>query len=231
MIHKTTHCAASHNIHFSHKSYKSHKSHKSLYSQRIRIACLWLAVLCSALTGAHAAPKENAAWAALKAGKHIVLFRHAIAPGGGDPMTVVIDDCTTQRNLDAAGRAQSAAIGRQFKQRTIAVGEVWTSQWCRTRDTATLAFGAAAVRDERAFNSFFANPGAEPAQTVRARQLLLNWLNGQPASDLANLVVVTHQVNITALTGIVPHSGEGVVLKHEGQTLTVVGRLQITASD
>jgi phosphohistidine phosphatase SixA len=176
-------------------------------------------LLVSQSAVADIANTSSATWAALKQGGHIVVFRHANALGNGDPGKVTIGDCSTQRNLDAAGREQSVQIGEQFRLQAIAIDQVWSSQWCRTRDTATLAFGAAKVKDEPAFNSFFANPSAGPQQSESAKRLLLAW------QGTSNLVVVTHQVNVTQLTGVYPVSGEGVVLKRDGKTLRVVGKI------
>jgi phosphohistidine phosphatase SixA len=162
---------------------------------------------------------EAAAWRAL-AGNGVVLFRHAIAPGTGDPVGFRLDACETQRNLDAAGRAQASRIGATLRQRRIEVGRVLTSQWCRARDTAELAFPGRASADPD-FNSFFADRASEASQTARARATLQAW-RGPGA-----LVVVTHQVNITGLTGIVPASGEGVVVRGgPGTRLQVIGRIR-----
>ncbi len=160
---------------------------------------------------------EAVAWSTLAAGG-IVLFRHANAPGGGDPSDMRLGDCATQRNLDEAGRSQARRIGEAFRTRNIAVGRVLTSQWCRTRETAELAFPGRA-QDEAAFNSFFADRTKGPAQTHAAKRLLQGW-NGPGA-----LVVTTHQVNITALTGIVPASGEGIVIRFDGEAIRVIGRI------
>jgi phosphohistidine phosphatase SixA len=178
------------------------------------LALLLTAFLALALNGAALASDD---WSAVQPG-HIVLFRHALAPGGGDPPGFVLDDCSTQRNLSEAGRAQAQRMGRAFKLRQIEVGSVWASQWCRTRETADLAFPGQRA-DQPAFNSFFGNPDMGLEQTRAARQLLEAW-RGEGV-----LVVVTHQVNITGLTGIVPSSGEGVVLKRAAQGLEVVGRI------
>ena len=102
---------------------------------------------------ASAQPPSDAAWNALQDGA-IVLFRHANAPGGGDPPGLKIGDCSTQRNLDDSGRAQARRIGERFRDRRVRVGAVLTSQWCRTRETAELAFPGQA-RDDPNFNSFF----------------------------------------------------------------------------
>ena len=170
------------------------------------LALLWL------LPAARAAD----AWTELARPGAIVLFRHATAPGVGDPPGFKPDDCRTQRNLDDTGRAEARRLGEQFRQRGIRVGAVLTSQWCRTRDTARLAFGDAA-RDEPAFNSFFRQEqGARDAQTARARAVLAAW-RGPGA-----LVVVTHQVNIQALAGVGAASAEGVVVRPGAD-----GRLQV----
>lgn len=163
---------------------------------------------------------ENKAWAALQRGA-IVVFRHAIAPGGGDPAGLVIGDCSTQRNLDEAGRQQAKAIGELLRTKNVAISSVWTSQWCRTRETARLAFPLGpAIEDRSAFNSFFTDARQESVQTAQAKQQLLGW-RGPGA-----LVVVSHQVNISALTGVSPQSGEGVVLERQGGSLSVVGRIK-----
>lgn len=180
---------------------------------------LALALTGVALAGSTAgAASDDAAWEALRTGG-IVLFRHANAPGTGDPTDMRIGDCSTQRNLDAMGRAQAKRIGEAFRTRGIAVGQVLTSQWCRTTETVDIAFPGQA-RAEPAFNSFFADRGRGSEQTRASRALLLAW-QGPGA-----LVVSTHQVNVTALTDIFLASGEGIVLRREGIEFRVVGRIR-----
>jgi phosphohistidine phosphatase SixA len=140
-----------------------------------------------------------------------VLFRHATAPGVGDPAGFKLDDCATQRNLGEQGRAEARRLGALFREKKVQVGAVLTSQWCRTRETARLAFGEQLPRDEPVFNSFFSqSPAQRDAQTARARDLIARW------KGPGTLVVVTHQVNITALTGIGAASAQGVVLRANG---------------
>ena len=169
-----------------------------------------------AIASAGAVRADGSAWAALKGGG-VVLFRHAIAPGGGDPPGMQLGDCATQRNLDEAGRAQARRIGAAFQVRGIVVGAVLASEWCRTAETADLAFPGLR-RAEPVFNSFFDNRARGPAQSEAARRLIGGW-QGPGA-----LVVFTHQVNITALTNIVPASGEGLVV--DSASLRVIGRLR-----
>ena len=163
-------------------------------------------------------PDEQAAWTALRGGA-ILLLRHANAPGIGDPAGMRLGDCSTQRNLDAAGRAQARRIGERLRRERVPVAAVWSSQWCRVRETAELA-ALGPVREVAAFNSFFGERTAEPAQTAAARALLLAW------RERGSLVVFTHQVNIGALSGQGASSGEGVVMRAERGTLNLVGRLQ-----
>lgn len=189
----------------------------------VMAACVALCSLAAAdrstaQTAASATPAdEPAAWAALRDGA-IVILRHANAPGGGDPSGFKLGDCSTQRNLDGAGREQARRIGERLRHERVTVGAVWASRWCRTRETAEL-LQAGAVRDAPAFNSYFADRSREVAQTAAAREALLAW-RGPGA-----LVVVTHQVNIAALTGVFAASGEGVVLRRQGALLEPIGRL------
>ena len=94
----------------------------------LRRLCLTLLLF---LAGEQGAVMAADGWASISDGT-VVLFRHALAPGGGDPPGHTLDDCGTQRNLSGEGKAQARRIGAQFRNRSIAVGEVWSSQWCRT---------------------------------------------------------------------------------------------------
>lgn len=168
------------------------------------LAAAWLLPLCAMAARAQAAASPSSA--ALGDGS-IVLFRHADAPGVGDPPGFKLGNCSTQRNLDDTGRAQARRIGEQLRAQGVRVGAARSSQWCRTRDTARLAFPQQDVRDDADFNSFFGDSSSAAAQTARALATLRQWRGP------GTLVVVTHQVNITALTGVVPASGEGVVVR------------------
>jgi phosphohistidine phosphatase SixA len=172
--------------------------------------------MAGASYGFAASPEE--AWQKLGQGS-IVLFRHATAPGTGDPAGMKLGDCSTQRNLNGEGRRQARRIGEAFRERNIAVGAVLSSQWCRAMDTARLAFPGQAEA-EPIFNSFFADRDGEPEQTAAAKRLLEKW------AGPGVLVAVTHQVNITALTGIAPASGEGVIIRMRQGEVSVEGRIR-----
>ena len=150
------------------------------------------------------AAANEAAWETLRAGGSVAMMRHAQAPGVGDPANFSLDDCATQRNLSGAGRAQAARIGDAFRANGVAVDLVLTSGWCRCVDTARLAFGAAEVWP--ALHSFFRDSTTERVQIEETRAGVAAW------TGPGTLVLVTHQVNVTALTGIFPAEGEVIVL-------------------
>ncbi|MDQ2088425.1 histidine phosphatase family protein [Marimonas arenosa] len=156
---------------------------------------------------------------ALESPTAIVLMRHALAPGTGDPSGFRMDDCTTQRNLDDRGRDQARRIGERLRTQGIGFDAIWSSQWCRCRDTAAL-LGLGQVAEVPALNSFFADRRQRDPQTKAA-------LDKIAAVSGRRLLLVTHQVNITALTGIYPQSGEIVVTEWRDGALEVTGRILI----
>nr|WP_298378516.1 histidine phosphatase family protein [uncultured Halomonas sp.] len=163
-------------------------------------------------------PNEQALWAALADGSHAALMRHSIAPGTGDPANFRLDDCSTQRNLSAEGREQARRIGKRFHEQGIVMANVHSSQWCRCLETARL-LDLGDVIPTPALNSFFTNREHEPRQSEAVRQLL-----AKQAKDKTT-VLVTHQVNVTALTGIFPRSGEIIVVRPVKNSLSVLGRI------
>lgn len=148
----------------------------------------------------------------------VLLMRHAIAPGGGDPAGFVLGDCSTQRNLSDKGRAQARAIGARLRAAGLSFDQVFSSEWCRSRETAEL-LDLGEVTALPPVNSFFDNREDGPRQTRET----LDYLATLPPE--ARVVIVTHQVNITALTGVTPQSGETVVAQRDGAQLIVEGRL------
>ncbi len=158
-------------------------------------------------------------WDALDSPTAIAVMRHALAPGGGDPADFELGDCSTQRNLDDRGRAQAARIGAALRERGILFDAVWTSQWCRCVDTAAL-LDLGTPRERPPLNSFFQNRAAGAGQTAETLDLLEAHSGGR-------LMLVTHQVNITALMDVFPRSGEIVVIEFEDGTVEVTGRILI----
>lgn len=188
-------------------------------SQLRRLFPLLLLLLTGSAVPALADNAEGFALA--RAPGAIVIMRHALAPGVGDPQNFEIGDCDTQRNLDDRGRAQARAIGAAFRAEGIAFDEVLSSQWCRCRETAEL-LGLGEVEDLPALNSFFGNRDRSKPQTAELQEFLLGRLPG------ARIMLVTHQVNIRALTGRGTSSGEALVLQRgEAGEVRVVGSILI----
>lgn len=149
---------------------------------------------------------------------HVVVLRHARAPGTGDPPNFRLGDCSTQRNLSDEGRKQAARIGARLRASGLAETTVYSSQWCRCLETARL-LAVGPVVEMPVLNSFFRTPEQERGRNRELRA----WI---ASADLSRpVVLVTHQVNITALTGIFPAEGEILILRRKQGDLVVVARL------
>jgi broad specificity phosphatase PhoE len=161
---------------------------------------------------------NEATWQALQEGGLVILMRHALAPGIGDPPEFERGRCETQRNLSADGRVQAKAIGRTFREHEVPIAAVYSSRWCRALDTAELiAMGE--VEPAPWLDSFFRERSERDARTQTTRERMLAW------EGPGNLLLVTHQVNISALVGRGVGSGEMVVVRPENGALNVIGRL------
>lgn len=156
---------------------------------------------------------------ALATDNHFALMRHALAPGNGDPANFKVDDCKTQRNLNDDGRTQAATIGEFLRSNSELTLDVYSSQWCRCMETAVL-LEVGDVTPMPELNSFYADRSTADSQT----QATVDWLR----TVALPVVLVTHQVNITALTGVYPSSGEIVVMKRESNgSLVVAGSIEL----
>ena len=147
------------------------------------------------------------AWNIAQEGNKIILIRHSLAPGGGDPAGFKIDDCKTQRNLSRKGINQSKKIGKLFKKNNVPVDQVLSSQWCRCKDTAKYAFGD--YKEFTALNSTFQSPyNKNEGKQLKDLYRYVNKWNGNGK----NLILITHYSIITAITTAVPSSGEIVIV-------------------
>ena len=131
----------------------------------------------------------------------VIFLRHALAPGSGDPHNFNVNDCSTQRNLNQVGITQSRMIGNTFKKLGIKFSEIYSSYWCRCKDTAyNLAVGEFKTHD--GLNSFYQRH-ADRKNTLRELNILIE------SFDVSNgpYLLVTHYVNILAFTGLSTSSG------------------------
>lgn len=178
----------------------------------LRIAAVALLLVLAAEAGA-----TEAGWALLREGEHVVLLRHAMAPGATDPTKFDIEKCSTQRNLSDRGKQQARKIGALFAARAASTERVLTSRYCRARETARLAFGGA---------EDFA-PLDPPAADEKARKEQLDAIlrEVRDYSGSGNLVLVTHLETIQALTGQTAREGEAVIVGATDEGLQVLGRI------
>ena len=141
----------------------------------------------------------------LKNGGNLIFIRHAYAPGGGDPDNFDLNDCSTQRNLSETGREQAKKIGKFFHENQIPIDKVISSEWCRCKDTAQIAFKRFETKDF--LNSFF----SEKFSKNRTKQIedLNKYIDKWDSSK--NLVFVTHYVVINEVLNYAPSSGEIVI--------------------
>jgi len=154
----------------------------------------------------------------LKKGGKLIFIRHAYAPGGGDPDNFNINDCTTQRNLSESGRIQSKKIGKFFLENKIKIKNVYSSEWCRCKETAYIAFKSYEIKSF--LNSFFSSKFAHnrKQQMEDFRKFLLGW------DRKTNLIFVTHYVVISEIFDHASSSGEILI---SNKNLKIIDSLEI----
>lgn len=157
---------------------------------------------------------------AVRTGKAFAIMRHALAPGYSDPAGFDVNDCTTQRNLSEDGRNQARAIGETFRKAGITDTNVYSSAWCRCLETARL-LGLGEVTQLAPLNSFFEARARREAQTSALKKWLRAYDGAKP------LVLVSHQVNISALTGTATSSGETIIARiTDNDAIEVLGSIE-----
>lgn len=139
---------------------------------------------------------------------YVLLMRHALAPGVGDPDNFSVNDCSTQRNLSPEGKQDARDIGAWLKRQKVKIYRVESSRWCRARETAQL-LNIGKVRNNRNLDSLFqhSDPNGHP-QTAAIRKRIIDHREKRGL-----LVLVGHYVNVMALTGVALDSGEGVLVR------------------
>jgi phosphohistidine phosphatase SixA len=169
-----------------------------------QLAPLLLAILLIATPG-RAAEDSQDAWAALIMGGHVAVIRHGNAPPGhgGDPPGFRFDDCTTQRNLDDAGRAQARALGEAFRARGVRVDRIVSSPMCRCLETGRLM----ALGSVETSWALLPDQGPSPVRFLELKEMVSSWRGP------GTLVLVTHALTVRPLAGFMPEQAETVVLK------------------
>jgi phosphohistidine phosphatase SixA len=150
---------------------------------------------------------------------YVLLLRHTLAPGVGDPENFKLTDCATQRNLSEVGRQDAKEVGEWLKRRELKIFRVESSRWCRAKETAQL-LNLGKVKLNKNLDSLFEESDiANHPATKQVRKQILNHRN-----KVGLLILVGHYVNIGAVTGVGVDSGEGVLVKADSKgVLKVVG--------
>jgi phosphohistidine phosphatase SixA len=179
------------------------------------VACLIL------LACLHAAAATEAGWALVRDGGQVVLIRHARAGGEADPADFDISNCRKQRNLSDQGRVQARRMGALFAARAAEPARVLASRTCRSTETARLVFEYSEVEPFPALDPFHGDAAASRKQTAETMNAIRDF------SGSGNLIMVTDEENIRALTGTGAREGEALIVRAQGDTLHVVARIVI----
>ena len=154
----------------------------------------------------------------LDVGEKLIFIRHAYAPGNGDPAGFNLNDCSTQRNLSEDGRKQAQRIGEFFNKNKIEIGKVLSSEWCRCRETAKIAFKNYSTNSF--LNSFYSSKFSKNKEKqIKAFNNYIKNLKGKK-----NLILVTHYVFISEVLNYGPSSGEIVV---SDKYFNIIGSIEI----
>ena len=154
----------------------------------------------------------------LEDGEKLIFIRHAYAPGGGDPENFNLNDCSTQRNLNNEGREQAKYIGEFFKENKIKIDKVLSSEWCRCKETAKIAFKNFSTNNF--LNSFYSSKYAKNKD--KQVDSLNNYV--KKFNNNGNLIFVTHYVLISEVLNYGASSGEIVI---SDKNFNIVGTVQI----
>jgi phosphohistidine phosphatase SixA len=181
---------------------------------------LLILVAAGVLAGRPVLAQDEDLLARLRRGSLVLLMRHALTvPSTGDPPGFRLDDCATQRNLGEPGRAQARRIGQRLRDLRVPIGTLRTSAWCRCRETADL-LDLGPAEHLQPLDSFFEDRRRREAHREGMLAFIRTW------QGPGNALLVTHQVNVTAVTGVFPRSGEIVVVTAASEPV-VLGQLQL----
>ena len=154
----------------------------------------------------------------LEDGGKLIFIRHAYAPGNGDPAGFNLNDCSTQRNLSDDGKKQAQRIGEFFNKNKIEIDKVLSSEWCRCKETAKIAFKNYSTNSF--LNSFYSSKFSKNKdKQVKAFNYYIKNLESEK-----NLIFVTHYVFISEVLNYGPSSGEIVV---SDKNLNIIGSIEI----
>ena len=170
------------------------------------------------LTNGIKADTETQVLKNLKNGGNLIFIRHAYAPGSGDPNNFNLNDCSTQRNLSDRGKKQAEHIGTIFRENKIEIDEVYSSEWCRCKETAEIAFTNFTTKNF--LNSFYSSNYAK--NKTKQIKNLMKFVKKNNFEK--NIIFVTHYVLISEVLDYAPSSGEIIVSDKE---FNMIGSIKI----
>jgi phosphohistidine phosphatase SixA len=176
-----------------------------VYLQKITLGFVWL-MSCALAQASDLSEK-------LQSSDHVMLMRHTLAPGVGDPANYTLADCKTQRNLSPEGHQQAVVVGDWLRHQGVKNADVYSSAWCRCKDTAQL-LGFKGLQIEPTLASFFDEMHKGPAQNLRLQSFIAEKLKSKGKQPL---ILVTHHVNILEFMGENVSSGDLVLAKVDAQ--------------
>lgn len=173
----------------------------------IKYIFIYISIITALSFSAFANNQTEKLTSLMKGNGYLLMIRHAKAPGFGDPSNIKIGDCSTQRNLNNEGKLQATKTGEVLKQNNIQASAIFSSQWCRCLETAKL-LDMGEVKELPSLNSFF-----EKTQNKEPNlKALRSFINSQDINKKL-IIMVTHQVTISAISGEYVSSGDGILLK------------------
>jgi phosphohistidine phosphatase SixA len=178
---------------------------------KIKIALLALIILSPTIYPQSAQARDLRVWDQLKGSNptgYVLLIRHALAPGVGDPENFQVNDCTTQRNLSDEGRQDAKEIGQWLTKQKVKILRVESSRWCRAKETAQLLNIGKVVLNKNLDSLFEETDLLTHPQTANIKKRIVSHRNTRGL-----LVFVGHFVNFQAVAGVSLDSGEGVLLR------------------
>ena len=183
---------------------------------KVKISALVASLLLASLSPQSAQAKELAIWDQLQGTNpkgYVLLMRHALAPGVGDPENFVVNDCSTQRNLNEEGRQDARDVGQWLVRQEVKILRVESSRWCRAKETAQL-LNVGKVRLNKNLDSLFEDESdwATHPQTKNIQKRILDHRNKRGL-----LIFVGHFVNFQAVAGVSLDSGEGALVRANAQ--------------
>jgi broad specificity phosphatase PhoE len=189
-------------------------------------ACGLLAIVPAASL-AQPAGDDKALATALRAGGHVILVRHgATFPDQADTDPFHPENIAAQRNLNDNGKALAKSFGEAVRQAGVPVGKVYTSNFNRAYETATLA-GFTDI--EKTADLTEGGLVVSPNENNRRAQVLRTLLAVAPKAG-TNTVMITHKPNIVDALGkdwFDVKEGEASIFRPENGKYVLVARVQM----